>query len=114
MKDEKEQNLLDFIPAHNIDWEINPDNKLIVLKKPKFENNFLKQHLLPRLSNPNFTIKLDEYGSKVWQNIDGQRNVLEIADQLKTLYGESVEPVYERVGKFIISLEKNKFIIYKH
>ena len=113
MKNESNQNLLDFIPVHNIDWDINPENELIVLKKPKFENSFLKQHLLPRLSNPNFTIKLDEYGSKVWQNINGEHKVHEIADKLKLTYGESVEPVYERVGKFIISLEKSKFIVYK-
>lgn len=113
MSVQTEPNLLDFIPQHNIDWEINSDNQLIILKKPKFENSFLKKHLLPLLRDPNFKIKLDKYGSQVWRHIDGRHNVMQIADFLKEEFGEVVDPVYERVGKFILSLEKSKFIIYK-
>ena len=113
MSDKPEENLLDFVPQHNIDWEINSENHLIVLKKPKFNNSFLKKHLLPLLKDPNFRIKLDEYGSQVWRQIDGRHSVMQIANLLKEEFGEVVDPVYERVGKFILSLEKSKFIIYK-
>ena len=112
MPDQIQQNLLDYIPIKNIEWEINSENQLIVLKKPKFENSFLRKHLLPLLKDPNFKIKLDKYGSHVWQKIDGRYNVMQIADSLKQEFGPAVEPVYERVGKFILSLEKSKFISY--
>jgi len=106
-------NLLDFVPQRNIDWEVNNKSQLIVLKKPKFENSFLKKHLLPLLRDPNFKIKLDKYGSQVWRYIDGKHNVMQIADSLKKEFGTAVDPVYERVGKFMLSLEKSKFITYK-
>lgn len=106
-------NLLKFVPVRHIKYITDPETNLIIIKKPKFTNRFLQKHLLPVLSNKEFSIKLDEYGSHVWQEIDGKKNIQQIAEQLKEKYGESVEPVYERVGKFIVSLEKNKFIIYK-
>ena len=113
MKNKSEINLLDFIPIHHIEWKENLETNFIVLIKPKFENSFLKQHLLPLLKNPNFRINLDAYGSKVWKLIDGRRNIMQIADILKESYGTVVDPVYDRVGKFMMSLEKHKFITYR-
>ena len=106
-------NLLKFVPVRHIKYITDPETNLIVIKKPKFTNRYLKKHLLPVLSNKDFSIKLDQYGSHVWNAIDGERDIQQIAEHLKKTYGESVEPVYERVGKFIVSLEKNKFIVYK-
>ena len=113
IKDEESANLLLYVPQKDIKFETDPDTNQIILKKPKFSNRFLIEHLMPKLQNPEFSIKLDEYGSHVWQAIDGKRNVQQIAEHLKAQFGGTVEPVYERVGKFIISLEKNKFIVYK-
>ena len=112
MKNKSEINLLDFIPTHHIEWQENPETNIIVLIKPKLMNRFLKQHLLPLLKNPNFRINLDAYGSKVWKLIDGKRNIMQIADILKESCGTVVDPVYDRVGKFMMSLEKHKFITY--
>ena len=113
MKNKSEINLLDFIPIRHIEWKENPETNIIVLIKPKFENSFLKKHLLPLLKNPNFRINLDAYGSNVWKLIDGKRNIMQIADILKKSYGTVVDPVYDRVGKFMLSLEKHKFITYR-
>lgn len=60
-----------------------------------------------------FKVKLDDYGSSVWKLIDGKRTILNIADKLKESSGKDVEPVYERVGKFMVSLEKYRFIKYR-
>lgn len=112
MSDEKE-NLLLFIPEHAREWEINHENQLVIIKKPKFENKFLKKHLLSRMKRPYFRIRLDDYGSFVWKNIDGQTTVFEIGNRLKTTFGDSIEPVYERLALFIQTLAQNKCIHYQ-
>jgi hypothetical protein len=113
MKKSPESNLLDYIPVQLVAWQENTETNLIVLLKPKFNNKILKKYFLPQLKNPNFRVNLDEYGSRVWKLIDGSRTVLQIAENLEETFGESVEPVYERVGNFMRSLENNKFIGYR-
>ena len=113
MENQSSQNLLDLVPVHNIPWQVNAETNLIEILKPKFENILLKKYLLPRLKSPNFKVNLDEYGTNVWHLIDGNRTVIQISDRLRELFGEQVEPVYERVGQFMISLKKSKFITYK-
>ena len=113
MKKSPESNLLEYIPVQQIEWQENPETNLIIILKPKFNNKFLRKYFLAQLKSPNFRVNLDEYGSRVWKLIDGRRTVLQIADSLKDTHGESVEPVYERVGNFMRSLENNKFIEYR-
>ena len=113
MKKSPESNLLDYIPVQQIEWQENPETSLIIIMKPKFDNKFLRKYFLAQLKSPNFRVNLDEYGSRVWKLIDGRRTILQIADSLKDMYGESVEPAYERVGNFMRSLENNKFIVYR-
>jgi len=84
----------------------------IVLLKPKFRHPWLVKHLLPRLRQPNFRIKLDEIGSAVWKKCDGQRNALQIAHELEQELGEKIQPVYERLGRFLAALKKEHFIEY--
>ncbi len=108
--DEKSINLLSLIPTHNIKWEINKENNLVVIKKPKFLNPFLKKHLVPRMKKPYYLVKLDKIGSFVWLNIDGKLTIGEIADRMKKEFDQSIEPVYDRLGQFINSLLKHHFI----
>jgi len=107
------ENLLDLIPVHSVEWEKNGETNTITLKKLKFQNTYLRKNLLPRLKNPYFRINLDKIGSHVWLTIDGRRSVLQIADNLAKTFGSDVDPVYERVGQFIRSLEKSSFITYR-
>ena len=111
---EKEKNLLDLIPEKIIEGEINPETGLIVIKKLKYKNVFLKKYLIPRMPNPYYRIKLDSFGSFIWNNIDGKKRVSEIAEKLGNEFGEKVQPVYERVGMFIKSLLENRFIKIKY
>jgi hypothetical protein len=103
--------LLSCIPHRNADWKVNTNTGLIILLRPKFSNRFLVRYLLPRLKDPHYRINLDPIGTKVWQNIDGKQNVKEIGRILKNEMGEAVEPVYERLSQFIVSLQRYKFIL---
>ena len=57
-------------------------------------------------------ISLDEYGSFVWQQMDGKRNVYEISKLVSERFGKDAEPVVERLVKYIQILYQNKFIGY--
>jgi len=99
-----------LVPARKMKWEINPETHLVVLKKPKFKNSFLKKYVLPRLKNPDYSVKLDKIGSFVWRNIDGRSSFGEIATKMSEEFGELIEPVHDRLGQFINSLRRYEFI----
>jgi hypothetical protein len=105
-------NLLDLIPVRNIEWE-KGDKGLAVLLKPKYQSVFLQKHVLPRFKKPHYRIKLDDFGSFVWNACDGARTVKETGDMLRKEFGEEIEPLYERLSQFFHSLEKNGFIVFK-
>jgi len=104
-----EINLLELIPVRTIEWIKDEEGKITLLK-PKYKNPLLKKNLLPRMKNPNFKVNLDEIGSYLWLLIDGEKNVNQIAQLFKQKFGEKVEPLYDRLAKFLTNLEKNGFI----
>ena len=102
-------NLLDLKPNRSYEWERNGDEQVVVLV-PKFRNRLLVAWLLPRLRSPHFKVKLDAFGSHVWLNCDGTQTVHEIGQRLKQRFGDSVDPVYDRLALFIKRLERERFI----
>jgi len=102
-------NLLDLRPRRNLASETLEDG-LVVLLVPKFKNRPVVKWLVPRLSKPNFRVKLDAYGSFIWQQLDGAATVGEIAERLRSRFGEAVEPHYQRTGQFVQRLLHSKFV----
>ena len=114
MKSEnKQENFLEFIPVRNFNWRISEETNKVVVERPKFDNALLKKYLLPYLKKQNFDVKLDDFGSFVWQQIDGEKNIYEIAIKLEKGFGEKVHPVYERLSQFIKHLYQQRFVLYK-
>ena len=105
-------NLLVLTPIRAVQWE-KDERGLVTLLKPKFRNPYLAKFLLPRLKKPHFKISLDDIVSFVWLNCDGNQTIEIIADKLKQSFGDSIEPLYERIGLFFQSLEKSRFIDFK-
>ncbi|MBN2354964.1 PqqD family protein [candidate division KSB1 bacterium] len=103
------ENLLDFTPQPAVPWETQ-ENGLIALKWPRVGNKYLQTLLLPRLKHPYMLIHLDGYGTSVWRQMDGRKTVGEIGASLREEFGDSVEPVFERLGLFINLLARRKFI----
>ncbi len=110
----QQPNLLDFCPQPQVQCTTNDQGDIILLA-PKFRNRFLAKYLLPRLKSQFFKIKLDEFGSWVWNEIDGKKTVYQIGLSMDEKFGKRADPVFERLGYFInilaryryISLEKN-------
>lgn len=108
-----ELDLLDLVPVKNRDWEELEDKQIVILQ-PKFRNRWLARWLLPRMKRPYFQVKLDEFGSWVWNRCDGEKTVREIGTEMRAKFGEKIEPVYDRLERFLRQLEESKFIVYSH
>ncbi len=86
----------------------------------------LREVLLPKFSQsrwgrflawlfggrPNTVVHLDQLGSYVWELVDGERTVQEIASKAREHFGEAIEPVHERVGAFLTVLVRAEAIAF--
>jgi hypothetical protein len=56
--------------------------------------------------------KFDEFGSQVWLEIDGKKKVQDISISLRQKFGERIEPVEERLTRFLTQLYNYKFVSF--
>ncbi len=110
MKEKK--NFLDYVPCCNplYTWDVDKKGIVTVDVVHKGFYPFLAQKLFkrPRVSH----IKLDEYGSFIWQQMDGSKTIYDIAELVKEQYGEAAEPLLDRLVEYFRILYQNKFIGY--
>lgn len=108
----KEENYLDYIPKHNIlyEYSTNADNRIEIKVHNKGLFHKIAQLFFKRPKTSN--IELDEFGSFVWNCIDGKASVFEIGAQVKEQFGEKAEPLYQRLSQFIKILHDNGFVVY--
>lgn len=104
-------NLLELHPFKNSNYEEN--DGIIELLIPKFTNKFLVKYLVPKIKRKDFKVKLDDVGSAVWNLIDGNNSVAEIAVKLKAKFGPDFIQPEERVSKFLLELHKGNVINFK-
>jgi hypothetical protein len=107
-------NLLDLIPIKIMKNEKKNEDGTITVFKPKFQNKFMVKYIVPKLKSPDFKVKLDDFGSFVWKQINGKLTVEQIGVRLKDSYKEDIEPVYERLSVYFQTLLRYKFIEYKN
>jgi hypothetical protein len=105
-------NWLDLVPEVIRKWQQTGDG-MVVLFKPKFNHPLLRRYVLPRLIRPDFKIKLDAIGSFIIENCDGQTSVRDLGEKLKQRFGESIEPLFDRLQFFMQQLENNGMIRYR-
>ena len=55
-------------------------------------------------------VHLDEFGSFIWLQINGERTVHDIALSVKEKFGEDAEPLYPRIIKFMQIMKSYDFI----
>ena len=107
---EKDNNLLDYIPCRNpqISWSYDNDYIVTVdlINKGLFNRIAQKFFGRPRISH----IKLEEFGSFIWMQIDGVKSVYDIAQLLKEKFGEKAEPLYDRIAIYMRLLKNNNLI----
>ena len=108
----KQENYLDFVPVVNpqFDWDDGEDGIVTVhmVHRGFYASIAQKVFHTPRVSH----IRLDEYGSFLWRRIDGVSTVGQLADALRTRFGEAAEPLYDRLVKYMQILRNNRFIFF--
>jgi hypothetical protein len=106
------QNYLERIPYRPVEikWTVDGEGMVTLEIENKGFMNRLAQKLFkkPKVSY----VHLDEFGSFVWLQIDGQRNITEIGTFVKERFGEKAEPLYERLAKFFQILNSYGFVIF--
>ncbi len=114
MKDRKEKNYVDLIPAIRPDlpWKVLEDGVVEITVEHTGFYNWIAQKFFhrPRCSY----IKLEGYGSFVWKQIDGQKTIYEIGKQLEAEHTEASNQLYERLCKYFGILKSNGFIVYQN
>ena len=109
----KDENYVEKIPVRNeeIKWSVEDDGLVTLHMENKGIANKIAQKLIkkPKVSH----IHLDEMGSFIWLQIDGEKTVFDIGKPVEEYFGEKALPLYERLSMFIRTLETNNFITCK-
>ena len=110
----KKDNYLDYIPRPNTLFECNKnkDGKIEIKMHNKGVFNKIAQVLFKK---PKYSyIEQDEFGSFVWEQMDGKKTIYEIGTLVKERFGDKAEPLYERLSQYIKILHNNHFIVYEN
>lgn len=102
--------LLPCKPKRVLEWEEDSETHHIVVLRPKFTNELAQRLFSPFMKSTFFRVKLDALGTLVWQNCDGETSVEEIGKILGKKFGAEIEPIYDRLARFINQMHKGQFI----
>jgi hypothetical protein len=102
-------NLLELRPARKLEWRDGEEN-LVTLVIPKFRSRFAARWFVPLLAKPTILVKLDERGSFFWRSCDGVTPVAQIGERMSERFGDPLDATYERIGKFVQQLARDRFI----
>lgn len=106
-------NYVDKIPmiCEDKTWRLREDGLVEVTIENTGFYNRLAQKLFKK---PRFSyIKLEGYGSFVWQQIDGQKTIYEIGQNLAVEYEAAGNQLYERLCVYFETLHRNGFISFR-
>lgn len=108
-KTKNSQNYLDKIPVRSdINWTVDSENIVTLEIENRGWANRIAQVAFkkPKISY----VHLDKNGSFVWQLVDGVRDITSIGVEVKNKFGDSAEPLYERLSQFFRIMESYSFI----
>lgn len=114
MAKKPKENYLDYIPRPNrlFETEINDAGHVEILTEHRGFYNKIAQKIFkkPRFSH----IELDDFGTFIWNQMDGRKSIYEIGGAVKEQFGEKAEPLYERLSKFMKILHDQHYIVYEN
>jgi len=105
-------NYLELTPVRNYDHVIE-ENGLVSVFVPKFDIKWIDTMMSRIVKSRFFKAKLDEFGTATWLEMDGNKSVQLISSHLSQKFGEKINPVDERLTKFLTELYKYNFITFK-
>ena len=112
-KKEQKENYLDYVfmknPAYA--WKEKEDGLVCLIIEWKGFYHWLAQKVFHRPKQSE--IAMDALGSFVWKQLDGKRDMHEVAELVRQEFGKKADPVYERLIKFVEIMRDNKFVLLK-
>ena len=104
--------MLDLTPVRQVPWEEDEAGRVTLIReRPSVKGvRSLGRWVSFMMAPPR--IKLDGVGSYAWLQMNGRTEVRELVSMVRSEFGESVEPVNERLGQFIRLLHRERFITY--
>ena len=105
-------NYLELTPYRLYEFIVEENGKVSVLI-PRFTNKVLVKLIAPMLKSPYVKTLFDEFGSHVWQEIDGKNKVSDIVINFQNKFGDKAVSPEERVTKFLTQLYNYKFLKFK-
>ena len=113
-KEKMKLNLLDCTPIREPDlkWTEDENGKVTLHRvHTSFTDRLI--HSVTKRPLRQSHITLEEFGSFLWKIMDGRTTLRDLADQLKEEFGESIEPLYPRLEKYMVVLKNNKLIFWE-
>ena len=108
----KDHNYLEKVPLRNPEFSWKEDGQGIVtvdmVHKGIFDKLAQKLWVTPKVSH----VKLDRFGSFVWKQMDGNRNIIDIGVLVREEFADQAEPLYERLAEFVKMLRDNRFVTF--
>lgn len=114
MAKKQKENYLDYIPRPNVlfDTRRNGEEHIEVKVHNKGVINKIAQILFKK---PQYSyIELEDFGTFVWEHMDGKRSVYEIGALVKERFGEKADPLYPRLAQYMKTLHNHHFIVYEN
>lgn len=107
----KDDNFLLYIPSKkHKTWEVRNDKVYLTFHHDKAVEKFMRWLVKkPSISD----MELDELGSKTWLLIDGEKTVFQIGKDLVQIFGDKIEPVYDRLVMYLRYLNRRGWISFK-
>lgn len=113
MAKKKERNYLEFVPHRNpaLAWKADEDGVVTIDVEHRRIFDRIAQVVFgrPKVSH----IKMEKFGSFIWQQIDGRASVYEIGQKVQEQFGKEAEPLYERLVQYFRVLQSNHYIVFK-
>lgn len=108
----KDHNYLEKVPVRNPEFSWKEDGQGIVtvdmVHKGIFDKLAQKLWVTPKVSH----VKLDRFGSFVWKQMGGNRNIIDIGVLVREEFADQAEPLYERLAEFVKMLRDNRFVTF--
>ena len=90
-------NLLELVPEQLVE-STRDDEGIVTILGPRFKTGFMTRLVGNRLKTQHFKIALDDIGAAVWENVDGTKNIGEIAEILKAKFGEKSQFLVDKLA----------------
>ena len=114
MAKKQKENYLDYIPRPNrlFETSVNKAGHVEIRTEHRGFYNWIAQKIFrkPRFSQ----IELDDFGTFVWNRMDGKKTIYQIGGEVREQFGEKAEPLYERLSKYMKVLHDQHYIVYEN